>query len=394
MNYGGFWIRFLAYIVDSAIVTIAFIAVLMGLTVMGLELFAPSFIYFLFGVFYFALMQSSARQATIGKALCGLKVTDAGGERISLPRALAREVAKIISTLTLLIGYVIAAFTTRKQALHDFVASTTVVRAEPGRVVIALAVAVLALASPFIVGILFGAAILTAALGPMAEMMGNEAPMPVKPAPTAQAPKPAAAPVVVAQAPKPAAPQPVVVVPPAAKPVPVAQVTTEPAKPAAAPAMKEPAKAEPAKPAPVPALKEAAKPEPAAPVADKPAPKDDPVAAAAPPPKAAPVVPPRMVAGPVVPGPKYNDLVTATLYRDAEAVNGLLALGKWADKPDSRGTTPLMIATMQGDAPIAEALLKAGANPNRPGPGGETALSIARERKDAAMVGLLERTGR
>ena len=129
MNYGGFWIRFLAYVVDSAIVTIAFIGVVMGLTVMGLELFAPSLIYFVFFVLYFALMQSSARQATLGKALCGLKVTDAAGERISLPRALAREAAKIISSLTLLIGYVIAAFTTRKQALHDFVASTTVVDA-------------------------------------------------------------------------------------------------------------------------------------------------------------------------------------------------------------------------------------------------------------------------
>lgn len=393
MNYGGFWIRFLAYIVDSAIVTIAFIGVLLGLTLMGLELFAPSFIYFVFGVLYFALMQSSARQATIGKALCGLKVTDAGGERISLPRALAREVAKIISTLTLLIGYVIAAFTTRKQALHDFVAATTVVRAEPGRVVIALAVAVLALASPFIVGMLFGAAILTAALGPMAEMMGNEAVVPVKPAPTAQAPKPAPAPVVQAQAPKPAAAQPVVVVPVAAKPVPVAQVTAEPAKPAAVPAVKpEPAKPEPAKPAA--AMKEPAKPAEAAPMIETAEPKPQPATAEAPPPKAAPIVPPRMVAGPVVPGPKYNDLVTAALYRDADAVKGLLALGKWADKPDSRGTTPLMIATMQSDAPVAEALLKAGANPNRPGPGGETALSIARERKDAAMVGLLERTGR
>lgn len=382
MNYGGFWIRFLAYIVDSAIVTIAFIGVLLGLTLMGLELFAPSFIYFAFFVLYFALMQSSARQATIGKALCGLKVTDVGGERISLPRALAREGAKIISSLTLLIGYVIAAFTTRKQALHDFVASTTVVRAEPGRVVIALAVAVLALASPFIVGMLFGAAILTAALGPMAEMMGTEPVAPMKPAPVVQAP-----------APKPAAAQPVVVVPVAAKPVPVAQVTTEPAKPAAVPAVKpEPAKPEPAKPAAV--MKEPAKPAAAAPMIEKAEPKPEPATAEAPPPKAAPIVPPRMVAGPVVPGPKYNDLVTATLYRDADAVNGLLALGKWADKPDSRGTTPLMIATLQGDAPIAEALLKAGANPNRPGPGGETALSIARERKDAAMVGLLERTGR
>src|SRR5688572_18852960 len=384
MNYGGFWIRFLAYVVDSAIVTIAFTGVVMGLTVMGLELFAPSLIYFVFFVLYFALMQSSARQATLGKALCGLKVTDAAGERISLPRALAREAAKIISSLTLLIGYVIAAFTTRKQALHDFVASTTVVRAAPGQVVIALAVTVLVLASPFIVAILFGAAILTAAIGPMAGMIGNETPVPMKPA---------AAPAVQVQAPKPAAPQPVVAIPVAAKPVPVAQVTAEPAKPAAVPAVKpEPAKPEPAKPAA--AMKEPAKPAAAAPMIEKAEPKPQPAAAEAPPPKAAPIVPPRMVAGPVVPGPKFNDLVTAALYRDAQAVNGLLALGKWADKPDSRGTTPLMIATMQGDAQIAEALLKAGANPNRPGPGGDTALSIARERKDAAMVGLLERGGR
>ena len=139
---------------------------MLGLGLMGLELAGAELIYFVFFVLYWALMQSSARQATLGKALCGLKVTDAAGERISLPRALAREAAKIISSLTLLIGYVIAAFTTRKQALHDFVAATTVVRAEPGRVVIALAVTVLVLASPFIVVILFGAAMFTAALGP------------------------------------------------------------------------------------------------------------------------------------------------------------------------------------------------------------------------------------
>src|SRR5687768_11445670 len=251
MNYGSFWIRFLAYV-----------GVVMGLTVMGLEPFAPSLIYFVFFVLYFALMQSSARQATLGKALCGLKVTDAAGERISLPRALAREAAKIISSLTLLIGYVIAAFTTRKQALHDFVASTTVVRAAPGQVVIALAVTVLVLASPFIVVILFGAAIMTAALGPMAGMIGNETPVPMKPAATVQAPKPAA-------------PQPVVAIPVAAKPVPVAQVTAEPPKPAAAPAVKpEPAKPEPAKPAA--AMKEPAKPAAAAPMIEKAEPKPQP----------------------------------------------------------------------------------------------------------------------
>jgi hypothetical protein len=99
----------------------------------------------------------------------------------------------------------------------------------------------------------------------------------------------------------------------------------------------------------------------------------------------------RTVAGPVVESKiRFNDLVTAVLYRDAGAVNDLLAFGKWPDKADSTGMTPLMVAASIGEAQIAEALLKAGADPRRTGPGGQTAISIARERKDAAMLGLLQ----
>jgi ankyrin repeat protein len=87
---------------------------------------------------------------------------------------------------------------------------------------------------------------------------------------------------------------------------------------------------------------------------------------------------------------RFNDLVTAVLYRDAQAVNELLAFGKWPDKPDSTGMTPLMIAAQLGETQIAEALLKAGADPKRTGPGGVTAMSLARERKDAALLGLLQ----
>jgi ankyrin repeat protein len=87
---------------------------------------------------------------------------------------------------------------------------------------------------------------------------------------------------------------------------------------------------------------------------------------------------------------RFNDLVTAVLFRDPQAVNDLLAFGKWPDKADSTGMTPLMIAASMGEAQIAEALLKAGADPRRAGPGGQTALSIARERKDAAMLGLFQ----
>jgi hypothetical protein len=85
-------------------------------------------------------------------------------------------------------------------------------------------------------------------------------------------------------------------------------------------------------------------------------------------------------------GPKYNDLMTAVLARDVAAVNELLKLGKWVDKPDSRGRTPLMVATAQDDVPTAEALLRSGASP-RP------AVRVAEERGNGEMVALLKRYG-
>ena len=158
MNYGGFWIRFLAYLVDSLIVTVGFVGIMLLLGAMGLELAGAEVIFLVFSILYWALMHSSPGQATIGKALCGLKVGGPNGERLSVPRALGREAAKIISSLTLLIGFIIAAFTRNKQALHDFVASTYVVRASEGKVVAALGLAVLALCAPVVAGMYMGTA--------------------------------------------------------------------------------------------------------------------------------------------------------------------------------------------------------------------------------------------
>jgi uncharacterized RDD family membrane protein YckC/type II secretory pathway pseudopilin PulG len=79
-------------------------------------------------VAYFALMESSASQATLGKLALGLAVTDLEGRRIGLGRALGRTLAKLLSGLPLNLGYLMAAFTARKRALHDLVAGTLVVR--------------------------------------------------------------------------------------------------------------------------------------------------------------------------------------------------------------------------------------------------------------------------
>jgi uncharacterized RDD family membrane protein YckC len=388
MNYGGFWIRFLAYLVDSLIVTVGFVGIMLLLGAMGLELAGAEIIFLVLSILYWALMQSSPRQATLGKELCGLKVGGPNGERMSLPRALGREAAKIISSLTLLIGFIIAAFTRNKQALHDFVASTYVVRASEGKVVAALGLALLALCAPVLAGMYMGTAFIDGFTASVtASVLGEQpAPKQAQAAPKPAAPAPAPTPKVVAEAPKPAAeaPKQVVAAAPAApaQAVPVAM----PVQPAAkAP---ETPKSAPA-PAPI-AAKELPKPEPVAKTQPVPEPVKE--ASEPAPAKQASLVPVQMAAGPVYESKiRFNDLVTAVLYQDAGTVNDLLAFGKWPDKADSTGMTPLMIAVSLGQAEIAQALLKAGADPQRVGPGGVTAISIARERKDAALLGLLQR---
>ncbi len=212
------------------------------LAAMGLELAGAEIIFLVFAILYCALMHSSERQATIGKSLCGLKVAGPDGERISVARALGREAAKIISSLTMLIGFLIAAFTRNKQALHDFVATTHVVREAPGPCSRRVALAVLALFAPAIAVAMFGAGAITSVLGPMAAGILDEPVAMQKPA--AQAPTPAA----------PAAPKPM-----AEAPKPMAEAP----KPAASPAIPTAAAPKPAAEAPK-AAAEAPKPAPTA----------------------------------------------------------------------------------------------------------------------------------
>lgn len=76
---------------------------------------------------YFALQESSSKQATIGKRAIGIKVADMSGKRISFGKATGRHFGKIISSIILMIGFIMAAFTAKKQALHDMMAGTLVV---------------------------------------------------------------------------------------------------------------------------------------------------------------------------------------------------------------------------------------------------------------------------
>ena len=133
--YGGFWRRVGASMIDSAILVVAVMVTILvtaGPKEDGAEsgvagLMVALVIYV--GVWlYFALMESSGRQATLGKMAFGIRVTDLNGQRLGFGRATGRYFGKYISSLTYAIGYVMAGFTRRRQALHDKIAGTLVLR--------------------------------------------------------------------------------------------------------------------------------------------------------------------------------------------------------------------------------------------------------------------------
>ena len=78
-------------------------------------------------ILYHSFMESSKFQGSVGKIALGMKVTDLSGGKIDFVKALIRNVCKIVSGAIILIGYIMAGFTDKKQALHDMIASTLVV---------------------------------------------------------------------------------------------------------------------------------------------------------------------------------------------------------------------------------------------------------------------------
>jgi uncharacterized RDD family membrane protein YckC len=139
-DYAGFWIRFLAYLIDTVVMS----AVLLPLgAVLGVVMVATDagqnasilaleglirIVSIIVGWLYFALLESSPWQATVGKKLLGLRVIDLNGNRISFGKASGRYFGKILSTLILFIGFIMVAFSDKKQALHDVLAGTLVVK--------------------------------------------------------------------------------------------------------------------------------------------------------------------------------------------------------------------------------------------------------------------------
>jgi uncharacterized RDD family membrane protein YckC len=151
--YAGFWLRLLAHIIDDVVLGVVFgVFALIVVAIVGIGYFRTMFegmngedatvpaafvgiILFVGFVsvvavwLYYGWMESSQYQGTLGKMALGLTVTDLQGRRVTFARASGRFFAKIITGLIpLAIGYIMAGFTEKKQALHDMIASCLVLR--------------------------------------------------------------------------------------------------------------------------------------------------------------------------------------------------------------------------------------------------------------------------
>ena len=132
--YSGFWRRAVAFVLDYLLAV--FVTNLLSRAVWPRGAPNRTAAWILFGAsmvvlcLYLAVLESSDFQATFGKRILRLKVADLRGEPLGFGRALGRMAARVASILTLGVGFGMAAFTDRRQALHDKIAGTVVVRRE------------------------------------------------------------------------------------------------------------------------------------------------------------------------------------------------------------------------------------------------------------------------
>ncbi len=145
-KYGGFWKRFFAWLLDSVLINSGFFIlggiigeIVVFLSSSSFESQAPAkamveglkpfllvievVLYWL----YYTVFESSSKQATLGKLALGIKVTDIEGNRLSFGRATGRHFSKFLSVILLGFGFIMIAFTEKKQGLHDIIAGCLVI---------------------------------------------------------------------------------------------------------------------------------------------------------------------------------------------------------------------------------------------------------------------------
>ena len=119
--YAGFWQRFLAGIIDS-IILIVIEVILIFIPIIGWIL--SLFVAWL----YFAIQHSSTKQATFGMRALDIKITNENHGKIGFWRATGNFYLTVISALVVFIGFLMIAFTSKKQGFHNLISRTLCIK--------------------------------------------------------------------------------------------------------------------------------------------------------------------------------------------------------------------------------------------------------------------------
>jgi len=173
--YAGFWRRFVGWLLDLLILivithwslvlvssflttpipdTLSFSVFFSALWPTALALIVIDFIII---ALYYCLFEASQMQATIGKYIAGIKVTDMGGSRISYGKAFLRRVYSLLSIIPIFIGYIVAGFTSRKQTFHDMLAKTVVIVSKPRKTIALVGIVILTIIAGILSDMFLGA---------------------------------------------------------------------------------------------------------------------------------------------------------------------------------------------------------------------------------------------
>ena len=126
--YAGFWKRFVAHLIDSIIILIPLMLILTGIRKndVSFDENDRNVLAVIFGWLYYAILESSSAQATYGKRIMKIKVTGINGNRIKFGKASGRFFGKFISAIIVFFGFIMVAFTEKKQGLHDIISGCLV----------------------------------------------------------------------------------------------------------------------------------------------------------------------------------------------------------------------------------------------------------------------------
>lgn len=142
MKYGTYFQRFLAFLIDSVIISIivSIVWFIFGLEIPNenyrfgnFVLFNASIIGWIIGVFYHGIMESQGKQASYGKRALGIKVCNDEGRKISVLNAMIRNAGKLFSAIPFFAGYIYIFISKKNQALHDILSNAVIVQSENNR---------------------------------------------------------------------------------------------------------------------------------------------------------------------------------------------------------------------------------------------------------------------